>query len=403
VFARRHASAGSLYTYVSKGLGPTGAFAAGVALLIGSWGIAAGSLGGAVSYASDLLQLFGVPATSTAWLVALTIVIGGLATFFTIRGIRISARISLVLELVSVFIIVVLLVAALAWLGPDAWDPAQFSFEGVPFQGVAAGMVLGILGFVGFSSADALGREARNPHTAIPRAIMWSAVVVGVLYVFAAYTQIAVLGDELGEVASPLQEINDRIGMPAWFAPVLVFGVAASFFAVVVAPLNVVGRIIYVMGKEGIAPERFGRTHETHLTPHRVLLIAGPAAIVLDIILLLIGTHPMDIVVWVDTYGTYGYMVAYALVAIAGVIYTRRAGIPNRLVWLCAVVAVVAMTYVFFANVWPIPAFPLNVIPYLFVGTMLLAFVRFWWIKANRPEVLKNVGNTHTEMLEGVG
>jgi hypothetical protein len=29
--------------------------------------------------------------------------------------------------------------------------------------------------------------------------------------------------------------------------------------------------------------------------------------------------------------------------------------------------------------------------------------VRFWWIKANRPEVLKNVGNTHTEMLEGVG
>ncbi|WP_336651872.1 MULTISPECIES: APC family permease [unclassified Leucobacter] len=403
VFARRHASAGSLYTYVSKGLGPSGAFAAGVALLIGSWGIAAGSLGGAVSYASDLLQLFGVPASGTVWLVALTVIIGGLATFFTIRGIRISARVSLVLELVSVFIILVLLVAALVWLGPDAWDPAQFSFEGVPFQGVAAGMVLGILGFVGFSSADALGREARNPHTAIPRAIMWSAVVVGVLYVFAAYTQIAVLGDELGEVASPLQAINDRIGMPAWFAPVLVFGVAASFFAVVVAPLNVVGRIVYVMGKEGMVPERFGRTHETHLTPHRVLLIAGPAAIVLDVMLLLAGTQPMDIVVWVDTYGTYGYMVAYALVAIAGIVYTKRAGIPNRLVWLCAVVAVVAMVYVFFANVWPVPAFPMNVIPYIFAATMLLAFSRFWWIKANRPEVLKHVGNTHTAMLEGVG
>lgn len=403
VFARRHASAGSLYTYVAKGLGPSGAFAAGVALLIGSWGIAAGSLGGAVSYASDLLQLFGIPATGTVWLIVLTVVIGGLATFFTIRGIRISARVSLVLELVSVFIIVVLLVAALVWLGPDAWDPSQFSFEGVPFQGVAAGMVLGILGFVGFSSADALGREARNPHTAIPRAIMWSAVVVGVLYVFAAYTQIAVLGDELGEVASPLQAINDRIGMPVWFAPILVFGVAASFFAVVVAPLNVVGRIIYVMGKEGIAPERFGRTHETHLTPHRVLLIAGPAAIVLDIILLLLGTHPMDIVVWVDTYGTYGYMVAYALVAIAGVVYTRRMGMPSTLVRICALVAVVAMAYVFFANVWPVPAFPLNVIPYLFIATMLIAFSRFWWIRAKRPEVLQNVGNTHTEMLEGVG
>ncbi|MBL3700499.1 APC family permease [Leucobacter luti] len=404
MFARRHASAGSLYTYVSKGLGPTGAFAAGVALLIGSWGIAAGSLGGAVSYASDLLQIFGISsASSTGWLIALAVIIGGLATFFTIRGIRISARVSLVLELVSVFIILVLLIAALVWLGPDAWDPAQFTFDGVPFQGVAAGMVLGILGFVGFSSADALGREARNPHTAIPRAIMWSAVVVGVLYVFAAYTQIAVLGDALGEVASPLQAINDRIGMPGWFAPVLVFGVAASFFAVVVAPLNVVGRIVYVMGKEGVVPERFGRTHETHLTPHRVLLIAGPAAIVLDVILLLAGTHPMDIVVWVDTYGTYGYMVAYSLVAIAGVVYTTRAGIPNRMVWLCAVVAVAAMVYVFIANVFPVPAFPINVIPYLFAATMLLAFIRFWWIKANRPEVLDRVGNTDTAMMSGVG
>ncbi|MEV8337826.1 APC family permease [Leucobacter sp. NPDC077196] len=403
MFARQHASAGSLYTYVAKGLGPTGAFAAGVALLIGSWGIAAGSLGGAVSYAADLLQLFGVPATGTVWLVVLAVVIGGLATFFTIRGIRISARISLVLELLSVFIILVLLVAALVWLGPEAWDPTQFSFEGVPFQGVAAGMVLGILGFVGFSSADALGREARNPHTAIPRAIMWSAVAVGVLYVFAAYTQIAVLGDELGEVASPLQAINDRIGMPVWFAPVLVFGVAASFFAVVVAPLNVVGRILYVMGKEGVVPERFGRTHETHLTPHRVLLIAGPAAIVLDVILLVSGTHPMDIVVWVDTYATYGYMVAYALVAVAGVVYTRRRGMKSAMITVTAVVAVVAMAYVFFANVWPVPAFPINILPYLFAATMLLAFIRFWWLRAQRPEVLQRIGNTHTDMLEGVG
>lgn len=403
MFARRHASAGSLYTYVAQGLGPKGAFAAGVALLIGSWGIAAGSLGGAVSYASDLLQIFGVPATGKFWLIVLTVVIGSAATFFTIRGIRVSARISLVLELVSVFIILVLLISALVWLGPDAWDPTQFSFEGVPFQGVAAGMVLGILGFVGFSSADALGREARNPKTAIPRAIMWSAVVVGVLYVFAAYTQIAVLGDELGEVASPLQAINERVGMPAWFAPVLVFGVAASFFAVVVAPLNVVGRIIYVMGKEGVVPERFGRTHETLLTPHRVLLIAGPAAILLDIILLLAGTHPMDIVVWVDTYGTYGYMVAYALVAIAGVVYTKREGLPNTMVWICAVVAVVAMAYVFFANVWPVPAWPLNLIPYLFIATMLLAFARLWWLQAKRPEVLERIGKTHVEEMVGIG
>ncbi|WP_163746306.1 APC family permease [Mycolicibacterium helvum] len=403
VFARRNASAGSLYTYVAKGLGPFGAYLAGVTLLIGCWGIAAGSLGGAVSYASDFLVLLGLPAQGVGWQIALAIVLGGLATLFTIRGIRLSARVSLVLELVSVTIITILLVLALVWAGPAAWDPSQFSLSGVPMQGVAAGMVLGILGFVGFSSADALGREARNPYTAIPRAIIWSAVVVGVLYVFAAYTQIALLHDGLASSASPLQDIATMIGMPSWFTPILTFGVGASFFAVVVAPLNVVGRIVYVMGKEGVVAERFGRTHEGHLTPHRVLLIAGPAAVALDIVLLCLGVHPMDIVVWVDTYGTYGYMVAYALVAIACVAYTKRAGMPNRLVWTAAIVAVVAMAYTFFANVYPVPAFPLNVIPYLFLATVAVALAWFFRVKRVRPEVIDRIGHTETDILEGVG
>ncbi len=223
------------------------------------------------------------------------------------------------------------------------------------------------------------------------------------LYVFAAYTQIALLHDGLAASASPLQDIAVKIGMPGWFTPILTFGVGASFFAVVVAPLNVVGRIVYVMGKEGVVAERFGRTHENHLTPHRVLLIAGPLAIALDIVLLVAGVAPMNIVVWVDTYGTYGYMVAYALVAIACVAYTKRAGIPNRLVWTAAVVAVVAMAYTFFANVYPVPAFPLNVIPYLFLVTVALALVWFGHVKRTRPEVVGRIGRTETDILDGVG
>ncbi|MGN7779337.1 APC family permease [Mycolicibacterium sp. 22603] len=403
VFARRNASAGSLYTYVSKGLGPFGAYLAGVALLVGCWGIAAGSLGGAISYTSDFLISLGIPAGGTVATIVLAVVLGGLATLFTIRGIRLSARVSLTLELISVTIIIILLVLALVWAGPAAWDPSQFSLSDVPGQGVAAGMVLGILGFVGFSSADALGREARNPYTAIPRAIMWSALVVGVLYVFAAYTQIAVLQEGLADSANPLQDIATLIGMPTWFTPILLFGVGASFFAVVVAPLNVVGRIVYVMGKEGVVADRFGRTHDGHLTPHRVLLIAGPAAIVLDIILLAAGVHPMDIVVWVDTYATYGYMVAYSLVAAACVVYTRRSGLPNRLVWITAVMAILAMAYTFFANVYPVPTFPLNILPYLFLATVAVALGWYYHLVRNHPEVIARIGQTETDTLEGVG
>lgn len=403
IFAKRHASAGSLYTYVSKGLGPLGAYIAGVTLLIGCWGIAAGSLGGSVSYMSQFLVAIGIPASGVLAQIGLAILLGGLATLFTIRGIRLSARISLVLELVSVSIILVLLVLALVWAGPDAWDPSQFALTGLPISGVATGMVLGILGFVGFSSADALGREARNPYTAIPRAIMWSAVTVGILYVFAAYTQVVVLGDALGASANPLEDISNAIGMPAWFAPILTLGVGASFFAVVVAPLNVVGRILYVMGKEGVVPERFGRTHVRHMTPHRVLLVAGPLAIALDVIMLSFGVHAMEIVVWVDTFGTYGYMVAYSLVAIACVIYTQREKIPNTLVWISATIAVVSMVYVFIANVYPMPPYPLNLIPYIFLASMVGAIAWYMHLARTRPAVIAAIGKTETDQMSGVG
>ena len=119
--------------------------------------------------------------------------------------------------------------------------------------------------------------------------------------------------------------------------------------------------------------------------------------------MLALGVHPMDIVVWVDTYGTYGYMVAYALVAIACVVYTKREGMPNGLVWVAAVIAVATMAYTFFANVYPVPAFPLNVIPYLFIVTVAAALGWFFVLTRRHPEVIARIGKTETDLLEGVG
>jgi amino acid transporter len=402
-FAKRTSSAGSLYTYAATALGPFGAFLTGVSLLIGCFGIAAGSLSGAVSYTATLLGQFGIPTQGLLAHIVLAVVLGALATLFTIRGIRLSARVSLVLELISVSIIILLLVITLIHLGPDAFDSSQFDFHDVRPSGIAIGMVLAILGFVGFSSADALAREAKDPYRAVPRAIMWSAAGVGVLYVFAAYTQVAALGPELGESAQPLNDIAALVGMPTWFSPILTFGIAASFFAVVVAPMNVIGRILYVMGKEGVVAAAIGRTHPTQQTPHRALLSVAPLVIAVPVVLYLLGVDPMDVVTWVDTYGTFGYMVAYAAAAIATVVYLRSVNARVPLVWPSAVVAVLSMAYVFYASVYPIPPFPLNVIPWLFVATLGAALAWYWHLHRHSPQVISRIGTSDVETLEGIG
>lgn len=402
-FAKRRASAGSLYNYAAAGLGPFGAFLTGISLVIGCFGIAAGSLSGSVIYMETVLNQLGVPIGGVFGQTVLAILLGSLAALFTIRGIRLSARVALVLEIVSVTIITILLIIALVHSGPASFDPDQFSLAGVGGQGVAAGMVLAILGFVGFSSADALGREARRPFTAIPRAIMWSALGVGLLYVFAAYTQVVVLGDKLGSSASPLDDIAHVVGMPAWFSPILNLGVTASFFAVVVAPLNVIGRIVYVMGKEGVVPQFFGSTHTSYLTPHRALLVFAPLVIAVPVVLYLVGTEAFDVLVWVDTFGTFGYMVAYAAVAIAAPVFLRRIGVKNWLLWPCTILAVGAMAYVFYANVFPVPTFPLNIIPFIFLAVIALGIARYLWLRKNRPAVIAAIGSTETDLLDGIG
>lgn len=401
-FAKRRASAGSLYNYAAVGLGPFGAYLTGISLLIGCFGIAAGSLSGSSVYVITVLNQLGLPVSGTAASVVVTIILGSLAILFTIRGIRLSARISLVLELVSIVIILIVLVLSIAHLGPNAFDVSQFTFQGIEFSGVVFGMTLGILGFVGFSSADALGREARNPFKAIPRAIMWSAVFVGVLYLFAAYTQVALLGDGLATSAGPLDDMAVVVGLPSWFNPILNLGVAASFFAVVVAPLNVIGRIVYVMGKEGVAPAQLGRTHATQLTPHRALLVFGPLVILLTAGMYVAGVDGMNIVVWVDTFGTYGYMVSYAAVAISAVVYLRKIRVKNWLVIPTAIIAVGAMIYVFITNVYPAPAYPFNLIFGLFALVMVAAVVWYLYLKAKRPAVIAAIGTSETDILEGI-
>jgi len=402
-FAKRRASAGSLYNYAATGLGPVGAYVTGVTLVIGCFCIAAASLSGGVSYTMLTLTQVGVPLSGLLAQIAVAIVLGTLAVFFTIRGIRVSARVSFVLELLSIGIIVLLFVLTLSHLGAAAWDPSQFDLSELSFSGVAAGMVLAILGFVGFSSADALGREAKNPFRAIPRVIMWSALGVGLLYIFGAYTQVAALGDALGASASPLDDMAVLIGMPEWFNPILNGGIAASFFAVVVAPLNVIGRILYVMGKEGVVDSRLGRTHDRFQTPHRALLISGVLVILTPSIFYVFGADPISVLVWVNTFGTYGYMVAYAVIAIASIVYLRQLGMKNRLLPISVTVAVGGMAFVFWSNIVPVPAFPFNIIPWLFAAILGTAMLWFVFLAQRHPAVVAAIGTTETDLLKGVG
>ena len=145
-----------------------------------------------------------------------------------IRGVRISTRVAVVLEIISLLAIGVLLIALLVHYGARI-DTSQFRATGSSATGIALGTVLAVGAFVGFESSSSLGIEARSPHRAIPRAILFTVLAAGVLYIIAAYAQVLGFGSaaSLAQSSTPLNDLAAKAGV-GWLAYYLDLAVAIS-------------------------------------------------------------------------------------------------------------------------------------------------------------------------------
>ena len=103
-FTRRSASPGSLYSYVAKGLGPSVGVVAGWSLVLGYLLTGSAVICGFVNYANVLLAYAGVAPS-----IALSIVLalfGAVSAFWvSFKDIKLSTKLMLGLELVSLAII----------------------------------------------------------------------------------------------------------------------------------------------------------------------------------------------------------------------------------------------------------------------------------------------------------
>lgn len=45
----------------------------------------------------------------------------------------------------------------------------------------------------------------------------------------------------------------------------------------------------------------------------------------------------------------------------------------------------------------------LKVLPWIFLGLLLLAIIRYVYLRRNRPDVIVRIGNTEMETLGGIG
>jgi len=378
VFARRYATSGSLYSYARRGLGPLGGSMAGLGLTVGYVAVGAGCAIGAGAYFAAWLELLGVHVASRWVEIALFLAFGAVGAWFCYRGIQVSTRAALVLEVVSIVSLLVILFATVLSVGVVFED--QLSLTGVTFSDLARGVVLAITAFVGFEAASTLGAEARDPHRSVPRALLLTVMGAGVLYLCAGYVEVGGYqerGQSITESAAPLNALAESAGV-GFLRYTVDIGVSISFLAAVIGLVNAAARMLYSFGRAGLAPRALTRTHRTHRTPHVAILVLMPIVTVVPIVLVgFSDIAPLEAFAYIATFGTFGFMWAYLLVAVAALAYLRRERRLRAAHALGIALAAATLVGVFWTNLYPTPPAPYDALPYVFLGLMAGAAVVF--------------------------
>ena len=381
-FARRSALPGSMYGYTAKGLGSGAGVMSGWALIWCYTFIGIAGLTGFSIFAAQLVASMGIHSTvppvlffclsaSVCWLVAY-------------KDIKISSLMTLLFEGASMACILSLAAVILFKHGITV-DTTQLRASGMTMHDLSLAVVITVFSLVGFESATTLGGEARKPLLNIPRAVVASLLISGSFMVIMSYVE--VFGAEhahadLSSLAAPLTYLSKAYGVGFFKVPVAI-GAMISFFSLTLSCLNAGSRIIYAMANHSVFPAQLGRTHVRNKTPHAAIttfiLVMLSVPCILEI-----STNPLTTFGDAGTLAAFGFLTAYYLITIAAPCYLHKRGELKARHVVLTVVAGLALAVPTIGSFYPVPPFPIDLFPYVFLGWMAVG--GSWLFRLSRRE-----------------
>jgi amino acid transporter len=285
--AKKFPSAGGYFTYVSRTLGPRWGFLTGWMFVLYS-PVVAGPL---LAFLGFILEGELRTTYGWAWFHWWEVVVVGLPllTWLGYAGMSISIRAIVIVGAAEFLIVLALGISGLLSPGPGGFSFAPFVPGFNPgglatYAGVAVAVVLTVQGLTGWEAAVPLAEETQNPRRNVPRAIMASIVIIGVMLVIAIWGQVIGWGtNDLPKLVSsaelPALVIAHRLWGPLWWLTLL--AMITSAWGASLACQNVATRMWYRMGRAGVLPAAFWRVHPVHKTP----TVAITAQLVLSVLL----------------------------------------------------------------------------------------------------------------------
>jgi len=387
-YAKRIHAAGSLYDYVTDGLGGRVGAAAGLLYYTGILVLGAGLLvmiGGTIH---DTIEAeFNItPLPTLAWMLIVFALVAAVMYF----GVALSTRAQLVLALVSITVVLVFFIHVIISVGASNDVGKAFSPSSSPqgMGGVLFGVLYGVLLFTGFETAANLGEETAHPKRDIPRAVLIAVLAIAGYYVVGAYAQVAGFHfslDALGKNASaPLFGLAGpsagggfgSVAIRRLVELVVLFDMLAVLIGCAVAG----SRGFFAMGRDHRLPKVLGRVSRRG-TP----LSASIFVLVLYLVVVAATQwwtglfaqqglpHYVAMFSWFSTLGSFALACIYLLMSVGAV--RGLADHPRRwAVLLAAAVGVLVTAAAIYGSVYQVKA-PIIWAAYAGIGILVLGFV----------------------------
>lgn len=274
--------AGSVFSYVGRGVHPGAGFFAGWAILLDYL------LVPTLLYVFAAESMIGLFPDTPRWLWAIVfVIVNTLINLAGIGSLKMANRVFLAIELVFVAIFIVIAVRAIngqslpdvSWGTSPIWDPSTVS---APL--LAAALSIAVLSFLGFDGISTLAEESTGRKNPAGRAMIIALFVVAALFITQTWLASLLAGgresfsdDEMGNAFFTLVEAASSTGwMNAFFA----VNVMAVGFANAMAAQAATSRLLYSMSRDGQLP-RFLSKISSRKVPMAALLFVSAISLVL--------------------------------------------------------------------------------------------------------------------------
>lgn len=278
--------AGSVYSYVQRGINPHVGFISGWLILL-DYCITPALLYVMVANWGTML----VP--NSPWYLWV-IVFVAFNTFVNIRGISMTRGIDFVIFAVEILAVIAFIALGCNFImggggagefnADPLWQPGK-----VDAHFLAAGISIAALNFLGFDGISTLAEETNEPQKNIGRGIL---IALGLIIVcFVAQTYIASLVQPDWQSWSPEHAENawfygcKMIGGELFRNIMLIINIVAIGIANIMNAQLAASRLLYSMGRDAVIPRIFGKVHPKYQTPWVGALFIGAVALVLSLVL----------------------------------------------------------------------------------------------------------------------